>query len=174
MDVTGITARQATCAYSGNMNDLVTKENKTNELYAPLSAEMRQMLEKCEEMKTVAAGTRLISHGISPAYLFIINSGSVEVSVPSVTKTTVSVDGSGKVFGLHALVSGELPKVDVTSLENCTVALIPRDKFAEILRKNPQIYFAIAKVLSQDLQVADELLRRIRRAGPGGGRGKPN
>jgi CRP-like cAMP-binding protein len=157
------------------MNYLPTSESSTNELYAPLSEEMRQMLEKCEEMKTVAAGTRLISHGISPSYLFIINSGSVEVSVPSATKhTTISVVGSGKVFGLHALVSGELPKVDVTSLEDCTVTLIPRDKFADILRENPQIYFAIAKVLSQDLKVADELLRRIRRAGPGGGRGKPN
>ena len=146
-------------------------EHHTNDLYASLSAEMRQKLERCEETKRRGPGTRLISHSIPPAYLFIINSGSVEVSLPSLAKhITVAVAGSGKVFGLHALVSGELPKLDVTSLENCLVTLIPKEKFTDILQKNPQIYVAIAKVLSQDLRMADELLRRIPRTASGGRR----
>jgi CRP-like cAMP-binding protein len=153
-------------------------ENHTNDLYAPLSAEMRQKLANCEETKTITSGTRLISHGIPPAYLFIINSGSVEVSLPSLARhITVAVAGIGKVFGLHALVSGELPRLDVTSLEDCVVTMIPKEKFAGILRENPQIYFAIAKVLSQDLKLADELLRRIPRAAGNGRRAhgqKPN
>jgi CRP-like cAMP-binding protein len=153
-------------------------ESSTNDLYAPLSAEMRHKLQECEQTKTIASGTRLISHGVPPAYLFIINSGSVEVSLPSVARhITVAVAGTGKVFGLHALVSGELPKLDVTSLEDCVVTLIPKDKFTDILQKNPQIYFAVAKVLSQDLKMADELLRRLPRASGNGRRmtgQKPN
>ncbi len=144
-------------------------DTNTNELYAPLPVEIRHKLEKHEQTKTVASGTRLISQGVLPACLFIINSGSVEVSVPSCGKSiTVAVAGSGKVFGLHALVSGELPRVNVTSLEECAITLIPKEKFAEILQSNPQIYLAIAKVLSQDLRIADDLLRRIPRgASPG-------
>ncbi|HZR27238.1 MAG TPA: Crp/Fnr family transcriptional regulator [Terriglobales bacterium] len=151
-----------------NGQNTATNTN-VNELYAPLPAEIRHKLERHEQIKTVPAGTRLISQGIAQAYLFIINSGSVELSVPSLGRSIkVAVAGSGKVFGLHAMVSGEPPKVNVTCLEECAVTLIPKEKFTEILQGNPQIYFAIAKILSQDLRIADDLLRRIpRNSGPG-------
>ena len=39
----------------------------------------------------------------------------------------------GKVFGMRAVVSGELPEVDVTSREYCPITLIPRDAFLTIV-----------------------------------------
>jgi CRP-like cAMP-binding protein len=57
--------------------------------------------------------------------------------------------------------------MDVTCLETCHVRLIPRDAFAAILQDNPQVYFAVAKVLSSDLNIADNILRTYaRRSGP--------
>jgi CRP-like cAMP-binding protein len=36
---------------------------------------------------------------------------------------------------------------------------LPRDVFLGLLSSHPEIYFAVAKVLSADLQIADRILR---------------
>jgi CRP-like cAMP-binding protein len=44
---------------------------------------------------------------------------------------------------------------------------VPRDAFLELLKNHPEIYFAVAKVLSADLQIADHILRNhSRRVSP--------
>jgi CRP-like cAMP-binding protein len=60
---------------------------------------------------------------------------------------------------MRAIVSGELPEEDVTCLENCSVTLIPRETFLKTVRQHPEMYFAIAKVLSHDLVMAQRLLK---------------
>jgi CRP-like cAMP-binding protein len=65
----------------------------------------------------------------------------------------------GKVFGMPAAISGRLPQVDVTCLEPCSITTVPRDVFLDLLKCHPEIYFAVAKVLSADLQIADRILR---------------
>jgi CRP-like cAMP-binding protein len=60
---------------------------------------------------------------------------------------------------MRAVVSGELPEEDVTCQENCSVTLIPRDAFIKTVRQHPEMYFAIAKVLSYDLVTAQRLLK---------------
>ncbi len=150
------------------MNYSVMTTENMNELYASLSAEMRLRLEKYEDTRTVAAGTRLLSEGIATEHLIIINSGSVEVSISSAGKEIpVGIARAGKVFGLRSVVSGEAPEINATALEECTITLIPRDKFARVLKQNPQAYLAVVKVLSADLNMVNDLLRRIPRTTAG-------
>jgi CRP-like cAMP-binding protein len=139
-----------------------------NELYASLSAEMRHKLEGYEDIKTVPAGTRLLREGIATERLIVIRSGSVEVSLSSAGKEIpVGVARAGKVFGLRSVFSGEAPEISVTALEECTVAFIPGDKFRKMLTRNPEVYLAVVKVLSTDLNMLNELLRRIPRTTAG-------
>lgn len=125
-----------------------------------LPAELRGELAKYEHSMTVPAGTRLIKHGVLPDHLVIVNSGSVEITLGSILES-VSLDcaEAGKVFGMHAAVSGNPPEADVTSRENCQVTLIPREAFLKAARNHPQMYFAIAKVLSNDLVMAQRFLK---------------
>ena len=60
---------------------------------------------------------------------------------------------------MRTAISGELPEVDVTCLEPCSITTVPRDIFLGLLKSHPEIYFAVAKVLSADLQIADRILR---------------
>ncbi|HLK54817.1 MAG TPA: hypothetical protein VKU42_15260, partial [Candidatus Angelobacter sp.] len=48
---------------------------------------------------------------------------------------------------------------DVTCVEPCNITILPRDVFLDLLKSHPEIYFAVAKVLSADLQIADRILR---------------
>ena len=132
----------------------------TNELYATLRAELRHELAQHEQLMTVPEGAILIDHGILPDYLVILNSGTVRVSVPTPKRAASMTTGQqGRVFGMRAAISGELPETDVTCVEPCNITILPRDVFLDLLKGHPEIYFAVAKVLSADLQIADRILR---------------
>ena len=132
----------------------------TNELYAMLRAELRHELAQHEQLKTLPEGAILIDHGILPDHLVILNSGTVRVSVPSPKRAASLTTGQqGKVFGMRAAISGELPEIDVTCVEPCNITILPRDVFLDLLKSHPEIYFAVARVLSADLQMANGILR---------------
>jgi CRP/FNR family transcriptional regulator, cyclic AMP receptor protein len=139
-----------------------------NELYALLRAELRSELAQHEQFINAPAGATLINHCVLPDHLVILNSGTVRVSVPCPQRVVSLTTGQqGKVFGMRAAISGELPEIDVTCVEPCNITILPRDAFLGLLKNHPEIYFAVAKVLSADLQIADSILRNHpRRAVP--------
>ncbi len=144
-----------------------------NELYAALSPELRREVEKQEEDFRVPRGLRLVQRHVPQGRLVIVMSGRVEISVPSEGhEVLLGTAGPGKVFGMRAVVSGELPEINVTCLEECDIAVIPAEKFISVLRDNPQMYFAVAKVLSADLKIADQLIRNCARKGSAVARSK--
>lgn len=113
----------------------------------------------------VPQGTRLVQHQVAPQHLVILNEGSVEICLPADGKDLLlGTARKGKVLGMREIVSGESAEVDVVCLEDCNVSLVPRDEFLALLRVNPQIYFAIAKVLSSDLSFANQVIRKSRRS----------
>lgn len=138
-----------------------TTTSMTNELYANLSAEVQQELTKQERRATAPKGSRLVQSGVAPDQLIILNSGSVEITVPVAGKTiSLGTAGPGEVLGLRSVICGEVPEIDVTCLEECHITLLSREVFLEVLRRNPQMYFAVVKVLSADLQKAHSFLRQ--------------
>ena len=133
----------------------------TNELCAGLSSEVRQELGKVAQAITVEPGSKLLRHGTRPEQLIILNSGKVEITVPADGKTlALGTAGSGKVFALRAIVAGEAAEIEVTALEKCSLTVVPAEDFLNILRRNPEMYMAVVKVLSGDLRNADSFLRQ--------------
>jgi CRP-like cAMP-binding protein len=132
----------------------------TNELYSMLPPAVCEELQKHEQSMELPQGASLIKHGVSPVGLLILNSGTVQITVPCSRRSiSVTTGQKGKVFGMRPAIAGELPDVDVTCLENCNVTMVPRDAFLEVLQANPEIYIAVARVLSGDLQIANRILR---------------
>jgi CRP-like cAMP-binding protein len=129
-----------------------------------LSPELCAELKQHERSMTVPANTALIKHGVLPDQLVIVHSGKVKITF-SCSSESVCLDCTelGKVFGMRAAISGELPEIDVFSMETCRITVLPRDTFLRLLKANPEIYFAVAKVLSTDLQIADRILRNSSR-----------
>jgi CRP/FNR family transcriptional regulator, cyclic AMP receptor protein len=133
----------------------------TNELYSSITQEVRQELAGIARVVTLSKGTKLLSHGAKPKQVILLDSGSVEITMPSEGKTfALGSLGPGKVIGLRAVVAGEVSEVEVTAIENCEVTLLDGDEFLAVLRRHPQVYLAVAKILSADLRNADEYLRQ--------------
>jgi len=135
-----------------------------NELHTMLSPELRLKIARYEQTETVPKGTKLLEHDVHPKRLAILNSGRVEVRLADMRKSA-SIDDvpTGKVFGMRALVSGELPQIDVICMETCQVTFLSSDAFLRLLKANPEVYFVVAKVLAADLQIANRILRKCSR-----------
>lgn len=139
------------------------QETNSNELYDSISPEVTQELRNHERHATIGAGARLVAHGDAPKDLIIVNAGCVEISVSSGDRTIPLVKaGSGKVIGLRSIVGDVSSEVDVKTLGECEVTLIPRDQFLEVLNRHPEIYLTIARILSTDLKAAEYRLRDLR------------
>lgn len=132
----------------------------TNELYANLSAQVQKQLANQERTVTVSPRTKLVQYKVSPKQLIILNAGLAEITVPVAGKpVSLGTAGPGKVLGLRSIMCGEVPEIDVTCLEECDITLVSREAFLEVLRRNPDMYFAIVKVLSEDLKTVQSFLR---------------
>jgi CRP-like cAMP-binding protein len=146
------------------MDATKTPNHQANELYASLSPQLVALLRECESEELRKAGTALIRHGKDLDQLVIVCSGQVLISLPSGGDSVLLGNaGAGKVLGLRALVSGELPEIDAFCIRDCAVATISRSRFMELLNKHPEIYSAIAKVLSADLKLAEHHLKNVSR-----------
>src|SRR5262249_10640657 len=104
------------------MNPTPLHRETANELHAMLSPELRMEIARYEHTETVPKGTKLLEHDVHPKGLAILNSGRVEVRLAGMREST-SIDdvSTGKVFGMRAVVSGELPEIDVICVETCQV-----------------------------------------------------
>jgi CRP-like cAMP-binding protein len=160
--------------YKQLMNSTSSGSAVANELYEMLSPEVRAELVKAERSMTVPEGTALIQQDVPPENLVIVNSGKVAVSL-NCLRGPASLDYSepGKVFGMRAMVSGELPEINVTCVESCSITTLPRDAFLSLLQSKPEVYFGVVKVLSSDLKIADRILRNNSRRLLCGHRSRP-
>jgi len=135
-----------------------------NELYASLSSDVIEALRESECPVTMNAGAHLIRHGEDPHQLVIISSGEVVISLPSRGASVVlGAAGPGKVLGLRSLISGELPQIDARCACDCKVTTISKNRFMDAVKKHPQLYLGIAKVLSADVEFAQAYLKNIPR-----------
>ncbi|HEY6306796.1 MAG TPA: Crp/Fnr family transcriptional regulator [Candidatus Angelobacter sp.] len=139
----------------------MTSSDVIKDLYAGLPDKLRQELAVHEQAVTVPEGTALLQCGTYPQQLIILHSGSVETSVLVAGKPlSLGVAGAGRVFGLQSILAKTPTDTSVTCLEECQVILVPKKAFLDALRRNPQMYLAVAKLLSVDLQKAHGFLRR--------------
>jgi CRP/FNR family transcriptional regulator, cyclic AMP receptor protein len=131
-----------------------------NELYAGLPDAVRQELSSHGAAMTVERGALLVEKGAIPDRLTILNAGTAETTVAVAGKdVSLGIARPGKVFALHSIITGTAPDITVTCLEECRVTIVPKDVFLEVLARNPQMYFAVVKVLSSDLAMADRVIR---------------
>ncbi len=145
------------------MPDTISRAQISNELYDALPDEVRLQLEGLKTHRRVPTGSLLIERGVSPESVIFVESGKVEITVPGEDKSLhLAVAGPGKVFGLRAVVAEGPPEITVRCMEECGIAEVSRELFLNVVRDNPRAYVAIAKVLSSDLLMAENLRRRLR------------
>ncbi len=130
-------------------------------LFRPLDDEAANELCGLLTIREVAAGTALFHRGEPGDALYLIERGSVRISVKDADghDTTLAEMGNGDFFGEMSLLDGNARSADATASGESRLAVLARADFLSFLRKNPDIALGILTALTHRLRRTDDLLR---------------
>ena len=131
-------------------------------LFQLLSDEDRADLERVFERRDLAAGEKVFSIGEPGDEMYIVGTGSVELSVKDNTgaKIVLMVCDPGVVFGELSLFDGGARTATAVCVEETTLLVLDRDDLLAFLRRHPDAALDLLTTMGQRMRGADEMLRR--------------
>lgn len=116
-------------------------------------------------MKTVyfKTGEEIMSEGKSSNCAYIIETGSVEVSIinDNNERQVLSQLKENDMFGELGLIDGLPRSATVTALQDCTVNMLSKDMFDSLVKNNPEALMPFLKVMASRLRSTLQLLESI-------------
>lgn len=107
-------------------------------------------------------GDTIITEGIVSNSVYIVLEGEVNVSKKVDNKNVmISTLKEGDVFGEMGLISGTVRSANVTAAGDCTIGIIDKDKFNEMIQDLPEDFRAVVSALVNRLRFTTEQLSRI-------------
>jgi CRP/FNR family cyclic AMP-dependent transcriptional regulator len=115
------------------------KALKETELFKDLTDKEIAVISQVVTEKTMPKNTPLFVENMLGESLFIIKSGSVQVSkvIPEIGEQNLLVLGHGDFFGEMALLNGGARMVSAKAVEETELLIITRDDFKGLLDKEP-------------------------------------
>ena len=106
----------------------------------------------CRE-QTFEPGTTIFREGESSEHLYVLGSGTVELSclLPGSTTTTIRITriAPGDVFGWSALALGEKLTADARAVSESVAYLVPGSRLTEVFDEDPRAGYHVMKCLTQ-------------------------
>ncbi len=131
------------------------------ELFASLSAALREQLIPAFDLVRVPAGSWLFRRGDPGDSLMVVRTGRLEVVVDLATGSQrAALIGPGGVLGELALLLGGVRTASVRALRETEVLQLRKPAFDQLLRDEPAFAAAITRALAHELQ------RRVPEARP--------
>jgi len=110
-------------------------------LFARLPEDQRQRLVDASNERRYAPGETIVEEGERSSSMFLIESGSVSVSIQGAMGESrdLTVLGAGAAFGEISLLTGEPRTATVRAVSETTLVEIDKESLAPILREHPQL-----------------------------------
>lgn len=100
----------------------------------------------------IEPGQVIFSAGDAGQQMFIVRSGTVELRVGDAVVETV---GKGGIFGELALVDPAPRSAAAVAGEDCTLVLVDRHSFNDLVRRVPGLALEVMKVMARRLRKAN-------------------
>ena len=115
------------------------------------------------ELRRVPAGTVLFSEGEPPDGVSILHAGVVDIVCGCRRGTTqrIRTARAGEILGLSAVVSGRPHDCTATTRSLCEVGSIGTDEFLRMLDENPNVWFSVLKMMSEQVHETWETVRKL-------------
>lgn len=113
--------------------------------------------------KTFAAGQSIMAVEHPGEVVYLLSSGAVKIYVEGEEETDVilAILGPGEVVGEMSLIDRLGRSADVVTLEDCTLLWMDRAAFWECLQTMPPMTFALTRILSRRVRMADAHIRSL-------------
>jgi CRP-like cAMP-binding protein len=120
-----------------------------------------QALAPYEMIETWPASISLFQEGESPAGVYVLLAGEVDLIFASragVVKP-LRIAGSGQLLGLSCIVSGRDHDCTATTRTNAVTGFIPKQTFLKLLDENPPLWFSVLQMISSEINSCYDCMR---------------
>jgi CRP/FNR family transcriptional regulator, cyclic AMP receptor protein len=156
---------RSTMAMTDKVENQIVVALGDQELFGDLPASQVAALEAMQLPSVAPARSTLFTEGEAPFGVFVLYSGTVELSVssPGSRRLVLQVAEPGHVLGLTATVSGKPYSVTATTVTPANIGFLKRDEFLDFLHAHSEAAFRVAQMLSINLNRTFEQVRSLRR-----------
>jgi CRP-like cAMP-binding protein len=112
-----------------------------------LPYDSKEALLKIMQVKDVPAGTAIYRLGDPPDYLYIVESGAVELTDPARHGEVFEKLGPFDAFGRISFLTGLPRATEAYAASDCTLLLLPRDQLMELLPEDDALREAVGRAL---------------------------
>ena len=130
-------------------------------LFKLLDADEREVLAAQLDELNFAKGDRVFAAGDPGGAIFVVNQGSVELSLELSTGEIISLErvGPGDFFGEMSLLDGDPRSADAIALEDTRVLRVDRHDLSLLFKQHPDAALDLLTVMGRRLRDADQILR---------------
>ena len=120
-------------------------------------------LKAVERRERRAAGEMLFMEGESPAGVYVLHEGDVELvfSPREGEPKPLRVINPGRILGLSSVVMEHPHDCSAVALTDCEVGFVEREAFLRSLEKTPAIWFSVLRMLSNDVNAVYDDMRTL-------------
>jgi CRP-like cAMP-binding protein len=128
-----------------------------------LSTEVQTTLDSLKSLKPYPPNAVLFRQGQPADRIFILDRGKVRLSMQSDSGVLLPmwIANPGEILGLSACVAGGCYEGTAETIRDADVAVIPRERFVELLRTERLPCFEVLTLLCDQLHVANEQVRCV-------------
>src|SRR5690348_14852240 len=132
-------------------------------LFSGLGRGFVERLSAYAKIRTVKRGASIFAKGDPGTSLLAICSGSVKISVPSISgkDAIFNVLGEGEIFGEIALLDGQPRTADAIAVTECELLVIERRDFLPIVHENPDVAVKLIEILCARLRHSSEQVEDV-------------
>ena len=116
-----------------------------------------------ETMQHRAAGEMLFLEGETPAGVYVLHSGEVDLlfAARNGSVKALRLATPGQILGLSSLVMEQQHDCSAIARLPCEVGFIARDTFLRMLDERPSVWCSVLRLLSSDLNAAYDDIRAL-------------
>ena len=133
-------------------------------IFERLTPADQELLSDLWERRTLKEGDVLFVKGESGSSMFVIEKGTIEISVPlggKDEKLRISHLHEGDFFGELSLIDGQPRTATATAMEECVLLQMKRQEFVTFLLERPAVAIAMMSEIGKRLRATDELVMSL-------------
>ena len=120
-----------------------------------------EALARHESVATPEAGAILFDRAESPAGVYVLLDGSVEMVFGEAAHKPIFLSVPGTILGLNAVVSDRPLDYTAKAAEGTVVGWVPKSTFFGVLERTPALWMDVLKVLSRDVGSCYDRVREL-------------
>jgi CRP-like cAMP-binding protein len=122
-----------------------------------------QTLAPYEMIETWPAGIQLFHEADSPAGVYVLLSGDVDLVFASRAGLLkpLRIAGAGQILGLSCIVSGRPHDCSATTRTTAVTGFIPKATFLKLLDENPPLWFSVLQMISSEINSCYDCMRTL-------------